>query len=226
MEKAVFFTNQDALEAWFKHNPNATEVWVGYLRKSTGRDSITWSESVDVALCIGWIDGIRKSIDNESYKIRFTPRTKASARIALNVKKVNELIALEKMTPAGLELFHNRSYDKGYTSANRNVPLSEEFEEIIKANGSAWLFLSNLASSYKRDSIWWVLSAKKEETRLKRLGILIDSSEVGLKIPRMRKKNELPKKAPRAHTVRLFLTCAVARYKRSMRLSTATMTMP
>jgi|TARA_B110000091_G_scaffold209329_1_gene250344 uncharacterized protein YdeI (YjbR/CyaY-like superfamily) len=144
----------------------------------------------------------------------------------LNVKKVNELIALEKMTPAGLELFHNRSDDKGYTSANRNVPLSEEFEEIIKANGSAWLFLSNLASSYKRDSIWWVLSAKKEETRLKRLGILIDSSEVGLKTPRMRKKNELPKKAPRAHTVRLFLTCAVARYKRSMRLSTATMTMP
>ena len=144
----------------------------------------------------------------------------------MNVKKVNELIALEKMTPAGLELFHNRSDDKGYTSANRNVPLSEEFEEIIKANGSAWLFLSNLASSYKRDSIWWVLSAKKEETRLKRLGILIDSSEVGLKIPRMRKKNELPKKAPRAHTVRLFLTCTVARYKRSMRLSTATMTMP
>ena len=194
MEKAVFFTNQDALEAWFKHNPNATEVWVGYLRKSTGRDSITWPESVDVALCIGWIDGIRKSIDNESYKIRFTPRKKTSVWSAVNVKKVNELIALGKMTPAGLELFHNRSDDKGYTSADRNVPLSEEFEKIIKANEAAWQFLSNLAPSYRRDSIWWVMSAKKEETRLKRLGILIESSEAGLKIPSMRKKNELPKK--------------------------------
>lgn len=201
MEKAVFFTNQDAFEAWFRNNPNATEVWVGYLRKSTGRDSITWSESVDVALCIGWIDGIRKSIDNESYMIRFTPRKKTSVWSAVNVKKVNELIALGKMTPAGLELFHNRSDDKGYTSADRNVPLSEEFEKIIKANEAAWQFLSNLAPSYRRDSIWWVMSAKKEETRLKRLGILIESSEAGLKIPSMRKKNELPKKiAPRAHT--------------------------
>ena len=194
MEKAVFFTNQDAFEAWFKNNPNATEVWVGYLRKSTGHDSITWSESVDVALCIGWIDGIRKSIDNESYKIRFTPRKKTSVWSAVNVKKVNELIALRKMQPAGLELFHNRSDDKGYTSADRNVPLSKEFEKIIKANDAAWQFLSNLALSYRRDSIWWVMSAKKEETRLKRLGILIESSEAGLKIPSMRKKNELPKK--------------------------------
>ena len=194
MEKAVFFTNQDAFEAWFRNNPNATEVWVGYLRKSTGRDSITWSESVDVALCIGWIDGIRKSIDNESYKIRFTPRKKTSVWSAVNVKKVNELIALGKMTPAGLELFHNRSDDKGYTSADRNVPLSEEFEKIIKANDAAWQFLSNLAPSYRRDSIWWVMSAKKEETRLKRLGILIESSAAGLKIPSMRKNNELPKK--------------------------------
>lgn len=194
MEEAAFFTNQDAFEAWFKDNPNATEVWVGYLRKSTGRDSITWSESVDVALCIGWIDGIRKSIDSESYKIRFTPRKKASVWSAVNVKKVNELIALGKMTPAGLDLFHNRSDDKGYTSADRNVPLSEEFEKIVKANDAAWQFLSNLAPSYRRDLIWWVMSAKKEETRLKRLGILIESSEVGLKIPSMRKKNEHPKK--------------------------------
>ena len=123
MEKAVFFTNQDTFEAWFKNNPNATEVWVGYLRKSTGHDSITWSESVDVALCIGWIDGIRKSIDNKSYKIRFTPRKKKSVWSAVNVKKVTELTRLGKMTPAGLELFHNRSDDKGYTSADRNVPL-------------------------------------------------------------------------------------------------------
>ena len=165
MEDPIFFTNQDAFEAWFKDHQDANEVWVGYHRRSTGRHSITWSESVDVALCIGWIDGIRKSIDSQSYKIRFTPRKKTSVWSAVNVKKVTELTRLGKMTPAGLELFHNRSDDKGYTSADRNVPLSEEFEDIIKANDAAWLFLSNLAPSYRRDSIWWVMSAKKEETR-------------------------------------------------------------
>ena len=182
MEDPIFFTNQDAFEAWFKDHQDANEVWVGYHRRSTRRHSITWSESVDVALCIGWIDGIRKSIDSQSYKIRFTPRKKTSVWSAVNVKKVTELTRLGKMTPAGLELFHNRSDDKGYTSADRNVPLSEEFEDIIKANDAAWLFLSNLAPSYRRDSIWWVMSAKKEETRLKRLGILIESSEAGLNI--------------------------------------------
>ena len=194
MADPIFFTNQDAFEAWFKDHQDATEVWVGYHRRSTGRDSITWSESVDVALCIGWIDGIRKSIDSQSYKIRFTPRKKTSVWSAVNVKKVTELTRLGKMTSAGLELFHNRSDDKGYSSADRNVPLCEELEVIIKANDAAWQFLSNLAPSYRRDSIWWVMSAKKEETRLMRFGILIESSEAGLKIPTMRKKNELPKK--------------------------------
>ena len=194
MEDPIFFTNQDAFEAWFKDHQDANEVWVGYHRRSTGRHSITWSESVDVALCIGWIDGIRKSIDSQSYKIRFTPRKKTSVWSAVNVKKVTELTRLGKMTSAGLELFHNRSDDKGYSSADRHVPLCEELEVIIKANDAAWQFLSNLAPSYRRDSIWWVMSAKKEETRLMRFGILIESSEAGLKIPTMRKKNELPKK--------------------------------
>ena len=123
MVDVIFFNNQEEFSDWLEEHAEASELWVGYFKKSTGRASLTWSISVDAALCFGWIDGIRKTID-----------------------------------------------------------------EQIKVNQPAWLFFTNLAPSYKRDSIWWVMSAKKEETRLKRLGILIASSEVGLKIPTLRKK--------------------------------------
>lgn len=188
MENAVFFTAQGAFREWLEDHPKASEVWVGYFRTSTGRASLTWSESVDVALCFGWIDGVRKSIDEHSYKIRFTPRKSTSVWSAVNVKKVNELIQLGRMKQAGLRLFNARTDAQDYTSEDRNVALSKEYEEQIKANEPAWAFLSNLAPSYRRDSVWWVMSAKKEETRIKRLGILIASSEAGLKIPNLRKK--------------------------------------
>ena len=189
MEDAIFFTNQEEFDDWLEEHADASEVWVGYFRKSTGRPSLTWSASVDVALCFGWIDGIRKSIDEQSYKIRFTPRKMTSVWSAVNVKKVKELLQLGKMKPAGMHLFNNRTDAQGYSSEDRNVQPSREYEEQIKANKPAWLFLSNSAPSYRRDSIWWVMSAKKEETRLKRLGILIASSEAGLKIPTLRKKD-------------------------------------
>ena len=188
MEDAVFFTTQEEFSNWLEEHPKASEVWVGYFRKTTGRPNLTWSTSVDVALCFGWIDGIRKTIDDQSFKIRFTRRKSTSVWSAVNVKKVTELTQLGKMKPAGLRLFHNRTDAKGYSSDDRNVPLSKEYEEQIRASEPAWAFLSNLAPSHRRDSIWWVMSAKKEETRLKRLGILIASSEAGLKIPNMRKK--------------------------------------
>ena len=188
MIDVIFFNNQEEFGDWLEENTGASELWVGYFRKSTGRASLTWSTSVDVALCFGWIDGIRKTIDEQSYKIRFTPRKITSAWSAVNVKKVKELIQLGKMKPAGMRLFNNRTDTQGYSSEQRNVPLAREYEEQIKANQPAWLFFTNLAPSYKRDSIWWVMDAKKEKTRLKRLGILIDSSEAGLKIPILRKK--------------------------------------
>jgi len=188
MDDVVFLTSKDEFTEWLENHPDASELWVGYFRKNTGRATLTWSQSVDVALCFGWIDGIRKTIDDQSFKIRFTPRKKDSVWSAVNVKKVEELIPLGKMRPAGLLLFNNRSDRNGYTSEDRNIPLSKEFEDKIKANEKAWQFLSNLAPSYKRDSIWWVMSAKREETRMKRLEILIQSSEAGLKIPSMRKR--------------------------------------
>ncbi len=188
MVDVIFFKNQEEFSDWLEENTEAGELWVGYFKKSTGRTSLTWSKSVDVALCFGWIDGIRKTIDEQSYKIRFTPRKITSAWSAVNVKKVKALIQLGKMKPAGMHLFNNRTDAQGYSSEQRNVPLAREYEEQIKANQTAWVFFTNLAPSYKRDSIWWVMSAKKEETRFRRLAILIASSEAGLKIPTLRKK--------------------------------------
>ena len=188
MKDVIFFKNQKEFEGWLEGHAEASELWVGFFRKGTGWTSLTWSSSVDVALCFGWIDGIRKTIDDKSYKIRFTPRKITSVWSAVNVKKVNTLIQLEKMKPAGMHVFNNRIDAHGYSSDDRNVQLAKEYEEQIKANEPAWLFFTNLAPSYKRDSVWWVMSAKKEETRLRRLGILITSSEAGQKIPTLRKK--------------------------------------
>ena len=188
MVDVMFFNNQEEFNDWLGEHAEASELWVGYFKKSAGRASLTWSESVDIALCFGWIDGIRKSIDGQSYRIRFTPRKITSVWSAVNVNKVKALIQLGKMKPAGMQLFNNRTDAQGYSSEQRNVPLARDYEEQIKENKSAWLFFTNLAPSYKRDSIWWVMSAKKEETRLKRLGILIASSEAGLTIPTLPKK--------------------------------------
>jgi len=184
----IFFESQDEFDDWLEEHSEVSELWVGYFKKSTGQKSLTWSQSVDVALCHGWIDGIRKTIDETSYKIRFTPRKMTSAWSAVNVNKVKALIKLGKMKPAGLNLFNNRSDAQGYSCEQRNVQLANEYEEKIQENESAWGFFTHLAPSYKRDSIWWVMCAKKEETRLRRLGVLIASSEAALKIPMLRKK--------------------------------------
>ena len=188
MMDAVFFETHEEFARWLEAAAGAREIWVGYFKKATGRASLTWSESVDVALCYGWIDGIRKTIDDQRYTIRFTPRRLDSGWSAVNVKKVRALVRQGRMKPAGLRVFEKRTNAEGYSAEDRSVPLSEDFEEQIKANPAAWQFLQELAPSYRRDSIWWVMSAKREETRSRRLEILITSSEAGLKIPSLRKK--------------------------------------
>lgn len=189
MADLIFFKNQEEFNQWLAaHHADASELWVGYYKKSTERASLTWSSSVDAALCYGWIDGIRKTIDKESYKIRFTPRKINSVWSAVNVQKVKNLIQLDKMKPEGIDIFNRRIDTQGYSSEQRNVQVAEEYEEQIKANEPAWRFFTQLAPSYKRDSIWWVMSAKKKETQIKRLCVLIASSESGLKIPSLRKK--------------------------------------
>ncbi len=184
MENVIYFKNREEFLTWLEdNNDSAGELWLGYYKKSSGHRGITWSESVDAALCFGWIDGIRKTVDEQSYKIRFTRRKENSVWSAINVQKVEKLMNLGLMREEGKRLFESRSDTKGYTAESRNVPLDAGYEQRIRENEAAWQFFSNLAPSYKRDSIWWVMSAKREETRLKRLGILIESSEKRKKIP-------------------------------------------
>jgi uncharacterized protein YdeI (YjbR/CyaY-like superfamily) len=130
---------------------------------------------------------VRKSIDGQSYKIRFTPRKPNSVWSAVNVQKVEVLIQCGRMRQEGLRLYDTRRDKDGYSLKSRHMLLDPEFEAQIEANRSAWTFFSSLAPSFRRDSIWWVMSAKKEETRLKRLGILIASSQDRLKVPILRK---------------------------------------
>jgi uncharacterized protein YdeI (YjbR/CyaY-like superfamily) len=140
---------------------------------------MSWSQSVDQALCFGWIDGVRKSIDAESYKIRFTPRKKTSIWSAVNIKKIEQLILQNLMQPAGLEIYKIRSVEnaKGYSSANRSLKLPSAYEKTFKANKKAWDYFKTLAPSYKKSSVHWVMSAKQESTQVKRLSELIADSE-------------------------------------------------
>jgi uncharacterized protein YdeI (YjbR/CyaY-like superfamily) len=193
--KITFFPTQSDLRKWFTRNhKQSDEIWVGYYKKDTGEKSITWQESVDEALCFGWIDGIRKSINEESYKIRFTPRRKGSNWSAVNIKRIKELIKLGLVKPAGLKVFKNRDAkkDEQYSFEQQKVELPKTFEKKIKANSKAWEYFIKLPPYAKRLSTWWVISAKREETKLKRLDILIQCSEEGRKIPPLiiRKKDK------------------------------------
>ena len=184
----TFFKNQTELRKWFEKNHNKKkEIWVGFYKKNSGRANFTWSQSVDQALCFGWIDGIRKSIDEDSYMIRFTPRNPKSNWSAVNIKKINELTKLSLMHPAGFEAFKKREEKRSevYSFEQSKVKLSKEFELKFRSNKTAWKFFESLPPSTKKPSIWWVMSAKREETRSKRLATLIQSSESGEKIPQL-----------------------------------------
>jgi len=187
--KPAFFKNQKELRKWFENNHHkGKEIWIGFYKKDSGKANFTWSQSVDQALCFGWIDGIRKSIDEVSYMIRFTPRNPKSNWSAVNIKKINELTKLNLMHPAGIEAFKKREEKRSeiYSFEQNKVKLNKKYELKFKSNKNAWKFFQSLPPSTKKPSIWWVMSAKKEETRLRRLDILINSSEEEQKIPPLR----------------------------------------
>lgn len=189
MEEPVFFPKPEDFRQWLHaHHSSASELWVGYFKKKTGKPSLTWPESVDEALCYGWIDGIRKSIDEESYKIRFTPRKPRSHWSAVNIKRVAELKKMGRMHHDGLAAFAQRdeSRSKKASYEQEQVELDPSFVKTFKKNKKAWDHFCGAAPSYQKTCKWWVMSAKKEETRLKRLQILIDSSEEEQKIPPLR----------------------------------------
>jgi uncharacterized protein YdeI (YjbR/CyaY-like superfamily) len=177
--KVTFFRTPAGLRGWFaKHHATKTELWVGFYKVGSGKPSVTWPESVDEALCCGWIDGIRKAIDAKSYKIRFTPRKKASIWSAVNIRRVKALTAEKRMLPPGLAAFETRRENKSgiYSYEQRRAELDEPYLGRFKRNKSAFEFFMAQPPGYRKVVIWWIVSAKTEETRLKRLATLIEVS--------------------------------------------------
>src|ERR1035437_1179452 len=171
-DKAVFFAATGDFRIWLGHNhQNEAELLVGFYKVGTGKPSMVWSESVDEALCFGWIDGIRNTIDSESYCIRFTPRNPKSNWSALNIKKVEELIRQGRMLPVGLDAFEKRKTEKSaiYSYENRPEKLDNTLETKFQKHRDAWNYFNSMASSYQRTCIYWVMSAKQESTREARL---------------------------------------------------------
>jgi uncharacterized protein YdeI (YjbR/CyaY-like superfamily) len=185
--KPLFFATADAFGAWLEeHHETATELVVGFHKKATGRPSLTWPESVEQALRFGWIDGVRRSLGDESYTIRFTPRKPTSNWSAVNVAKVEELKARGLMAPAGLRAYEARTPERtGVYSFERSEPavLPADFERRFRANSGAWEWFAGRAAGYRRTATHWVVSAKRAETRLRRLQQLIDCSAEGRNVP-------------------------------------------
>ncbi len=186
----LFFPTPTDFRKWLDVN-HATEkeLWVGYYKKGTKKPSITWPESVDQALCYGWIDGIRKSIDEEAYMIRFTPRKPDSHWSKVNLGRMKELKKEGLIMPAGLAAFKKRNPERTAKASfeQKKVVLDPEYEKRLKADReAAEYFYEKMAPSYRKQTIWWVMSAKKEETRRRRLEILIQSSHEQELVPPLR----------------------------------------
>lgn len=185
LSEPIFFPTPEKFRAWLKkHHATETEIWAGYYRKDSRRPSMTWPESVDEALCVGWIDGIRKRIDQQSYMIRFTPRQASSIWSAVNIGRVAVLTRERRMQPAGLEAFRRRAEEKSGIYAyeqRRMASLGKEFETQFRANKPAWKFFEALPAGYRKTMIWWVVSAKQDATRRKRLAKLIEDSQKGIR---------------------------------------------
>jgi len=181
----VFFPGQKEFRKWLEKNHSSVkELIAGYYKRETGKPSMTWSESVDQALCYGWIDGIRRSIDHESFSIRFTPRRPGSNWSRVNIRKVEELQKAGLMTQAGLELFNNRKDKAGDRYSYENFPanLAPEMEELFRKNKEAWTFFEKQPPSYRKVRIYWINSAKQDETKLNRLKKLIDACQQGRRL--------------------------------------------
>ncbi len=179
MEPLYFPTPAD-FRAWLqKHHAKERELLVGFHKKSSGEPSITWPESVDAALCFGWIDGVRRNVDATRYSIRFTPRRQGSIWSKININRVQALIELGLMQPAGLKAFEKRTAEKSaiYSYEQRHhAAFGDVYERMFRKNTKAWEYFQTQAPSYRQVVTYWVISAKQEETRQRRLAALIDAS--------------------------------------------------
>ncbi len=178
----LFFTSAGEFRKWLKKNhKKETELIVGYYKVNSGKPSMTWPQSVDQALCFGWIDGVRKSIDEDRYQIRFTPRKPGSIWSAVNIKKIETLTQQGLMMPAGIAIFQKRTENKSrvYSFENDEAEFSPKLEKQFKSNKAAWKYFQALAPSYRKISKNWVMDAKQETTQLKRMNQLIEASASG-----------------------------------------------
>jgi len=181
----TYFKTPAALRKWFTANhARAAELWVGFWKKGSGQPSITWPESVDEALCAGWIDGIRKSIDGQRYTIRFTPRKRSSIWSAVNIRRMKELAADGRVLPMGEQAFAVRQENKSgiYAYEQRRAQLEEPYASLLGKNKKAWSFFEAQPPGYRKIMSWYIVSAKREETRLARTRILIDACEKGKRL--------------------------------------------
>jgi uncharacterized protein YdeI (YjbR/CyaY-like superfamily) len=187
----TFFPTPDDFRGWLtEHHASSDELWVGFYKKATGRPSITWPQSVDEALCFGWIDGIRKSIDTEAYKIRFTPRRSGSNWSRVNLERVTVLLAQGRMAPAGLAAYESRDPEKDARYSHGRggpVELPEDHLVRLRANEKAWAFWQAQPPGYRKQVTGWVVSAKREETRARRLATLIEDCANGRRIKPLRR---------------------------------------
>jgi len=185
-----FFPEPGDFRRWLeKHHRTRDELWVGYWKKATGKPSMTWPESVDEALCFGWIDGLRKSIDAEAYMIRFTPRRPRSNWSLVNIARVAVLTDEGRMAPAGLDAYEARDPERSgvYSFERDEARFTPEQKRALEANAEAWAFWKAQPPGYRKQATAWVTSAKREETRARRLSRLIEDSAQGLRIGPLRR---------------------------------------
>ena len=185
-----FFRTPEQLRQWLaKHHASVPELWVGLYKKASGRPSITWPELVDQLLCFGWIDGIRKSVDDISYANRVTPRRRGSNWSAVNLRRMAELIQANAVEPSGLLAYEARDVEKSERNAlqRESVTLGPDLEATFRRNARAWRFFCAQPPSYRKLAALWVMSARREETRKRRFDTLIVDSEAGLRIAPLRR---------------------------------------
>jgi uncharacterized protein YdeI (YjbR/CyaY-like superfamily) len=190
MTEPVFFATPEALREWFAAQADtADELWVAMPKKASGLPGITWSQAVDEALCVGWIDSVSRPVDEHSRMQRFTPRRPRSIWSAVNVAKVAQLTAEGRMRPAGIAAFERRTEARTgvYSFEQQDLALDAESEARLRAEPVAWEFWERQPPSYRKPATWWVVSAKRPETREKRLAQLIADSAEGLRVKHLRR---------------------------------------
>jgi uncharacterized protein YdeI (YjbR/CyaY-like superfamily) len=189
----AFFTSREKFRAWLeKHHATKTELWIGFYKAASGRASVSYKQAVDEALCFGWIDGVRKRVDEEVYVQRFSPRRAASYWSAINTTRAQKLIEEKRMAPAGLLAFERRDANATarYSFERDEASFSPAQLKAFRSNRAAWEFFHSQPPYYRRVATSWVVSAKKEETRARRLSTLIADSAAGRRIGLLAPRSE------------------------------------